>query len=888
MKRRIPTRFAARTLRLVFAIAVVASEMAVAETKDKHPNSKDTGGQSASVSQLWDELNSARSFSFDTPLRNPTVWRAMNVLRAAEQIVERFPGGLDEARARLWLAHLGESQWTQSNRARYHVILAQRILERLMRERPDMPGLATAVADAAFSPTVGLDGDAPYHQSAVRYLRSRWEAGGEDAAEAAYCLGMLLNWSSSFSDTTNERRERETLYEDLATKYPDSEWAFRARLRLPRVYHYKTVGRLLELADQYRGDASHREMLVDAALRTNFHLMQHGALRERLESSLKIIRKRERDYPHSDSRTWFPTGLPYSIAYEPWPSFYVPRNERINDTAHIRELVQKYLLSDPLGLMLGTVSFLAERDGVGMHKDPQGYREYCKIFWQQLEDTATAAQKPGALVARGMFMGPYSTADVEDARATLERLVRDFPRDRWTPVAMDALAQLAQNAKQPEQAEQWWRKLRDGFPEHPLSRLGFFELDQLDCERRSASERRDALAELEKQLPRDAVVPMLAAWHRGQTYLVEKRHDSADAEYQRLAKLPEQFFHTWWAAGGQEFKKAATSSTWNALQDRPDFDRWPTLMWQTRPQPSGPRDAHLEQVHLAEDNAAKLRAYRQYMAAVSGDPRFTSYYWQNFLKLLLSLREYDEARVWCDKWIALCRDEPMIVCQLKITLLKLDYLKRGLSVKPIDKQTAVARLHQILRDYVTALSSDVAKRDILDKEMISWLTDSWKSQIEEQLTHHGYSTPLTKWLCFSGDHPTTTLAYELVDGKRGGVALYPPYEKVLCGTFLDWIADTTGSDGSDDSVFVRDVVGDVFLLNDKRKLDSLPLPVPVRKIVFYDPDRTRIAATVDREPQRRDPPRRTIRSDCFPSRRDELWERRDGELVRSEGRGWFR
>src|SRR5207247_2368399 len=108
--------------------------------------------------------------------------------RALLGIVKQYPGGIDEARARLFLALLGERT---SVEARQEIALAQKLIEPLLNRTGPQPGLPSVAAMATQTTNGQVVKTTPFYASVMAYLTNRWNQVDTDAAEAGYRFAEL-------------------------------------------------------------------------------------------------------------------------------------------------------------------------------------------------------------------------------------------------------------------------------------------------------------------------------------------------------------------------------------------------------------------------------------------------------------------------------------------------------------------------------------------------------------------------------------------------------------------------------------------------------------------------------------------------------------------------
>lgn len=173
----------------------------------------------ADVRTLWKKADEAREFSFDAPWRRPDLWRAAHEKEALDEIVRQHPGTLHEARAHARLAALHASTWRCEHIREYQCLLAAEILDRMMKTEPGASGLAEAVGGVLRANRYDqLLGAEKFVERANAYLRTRFESGGDDAAEAGF-------FCAQFGSASNERRQ---ILRKIVTDFPDSKWALPA------------------------------------------------------------------------------------------------------------------------------------------------------------------------------------------------------------------------------------------------------------------------------------------------------------------------------------------------------------------------------------------------------------------------------------------------------------------------------------------------------------------------------------------------------------------------------------------------------------------------------------------------------------------------------------
>lgn len=825
----------------------------------------------ARVEALWKEVEQARRFSFDAPERKSGIWRASYEREALLKIVEECPGWIDEARARLRLARVGNGG--ESNRARHQVVLAQQILEGLMEHAPKTLGLMGAVAEATHRSHGFPDQSTPYYRRAHEFLDSVWRADGPDAAEAGFYLADL-----ELPKSGQDKRVEQ--YEQVAEKYPESDWGIAARLRVIRLKQrdgedFEQVEELLEFADAHAGKPLGGEALMHAAYCCGTRSVGRFRDRpesERLEKAAELYLRFAEEYPdwpeqceeywvNENERGWQQREIP-SIGWG---------GELTDDQlSKLETFCQQYFALRPYGKQSVIYGVLSGAKGFS---GDEARRRYSRVFWAEVEKLAAPALKDAALAAevRSHFYYSYSEETLAAASEALDRLIQKYPNGQHVPPVMDEVARNYIRHKRHEEAATLWRQLLREYPGHPLARVIALDLAYLEYQdavgeqdRETAEANwREALGELLKQYPDDVVVSVVAHYHRAESFARGERYEQAKAEYQDALE------------GWPALAPGGGGNICLHPVDLADLDRFAAGKMTRLNQPKRyVKDTDLYGQLNPQTPADKIRTYQEVVEKCPDSPRASDHLFR-LGRLLVSEKRYDEARRAFEKHLAQFSDHPGVMFSIRVRLLRLDYLKLGNAAEPLTQKAAVKKLVAAVREYDRAMIR-IEPEDAVGRDVMSLMQTKWPELIAEQLKEAGQPTQPRKWFLLDG---RGDLSVELFDGQRPELVLSPTYKNAFFLKGMAWhLSETLGMDQPEYSAFVKDVARQVFLFDDTGKLVKIPLHRPYCGVRFYDKQRHRVQAFVfDRHPDPHD--------DIAPV--PIYLQRSGGEWTSSDAKGWF-
>ncbi|MHC4398042.1 MAG: hypothetical protein ACYTG0_00005, partial [Planctomycetota bacterium] len=419
------------------------------ESETAKPKRALHAGPAPAASILWDEARQAAEFSFRSPRRNSNAWARAYRRRPLQEIAKRFPGGIDEARARLELAWLGSSNWRGSNRARHHVVSAQRIVTRLIDEAPHTPGLLEAAYKASLDASGLADGSTSYYRVAREFLDSRWRAGGDDAPKAGFLLGEIILSSHLTKLHFQQRVERVEQLARVAERYPESYWGLLGRVEtFPRCASKSDLEPYLKFADAHRGHPAAGVALARASSIGGYGTGTRDVddARERLELAMELQLRFAREHP---------TGVTLDDAYRArwryrqtddsrfgspgWPSIQLRRRQHCSDPTRVEALCRQYFALRPFA-SFGRAFRYTLAKAKGIYGDPEAIQKYCVQTWDRIEELASPEKRQEVLAARvhhDLYSG-WGPGDLDEARKHAERLMKEYADGSEVPAILDA------------------------------------------------------------------------------------------------------------------------------------------------------------------------------------------------------------------------------------------------------------------------------------------------------------------------------------------------------------------------------------------------------------------------------------------------------------------
>ena len=508
---------------------------------------------SAPVQELWRKVEAAGKFTFGAPWRCPMPWRIAHGLKALEEIIRNYPGGVDEAAARLRIARIPAGCQTDSGRnaAMYQTGLAQDILRKLIAKAPDTPGLAGAVADAGRAEAgFGKDWSAQsFAGDAADCLRARWKGGADDAAQAGFMLAIHF---------TSDPAARRVLLKDLSDRFPKSPWAAFAQFSIVRDDNRRPKAEDGVLPYIEFADAHQKEDIGGLSLFWAATLLGQGPWLipedqkgrdpiPRWTRAMELYLRLAKEHPELDvERMEGLLGLPpvRGITLSAFGPKFGP------DTAGFERLCQEYVSLRPGEVHDAIVGALVDMNRLraGPLAPPETHRpkvaEYLIRFWDGVEKIADPNRMEEVLLGRAWFFARVGSEgrDSTEVRRTCERMRKDYPRGRFTAPALDLLAVQAEDGKQGEEAVAHWRRLIEEHPTHPLAGPGAVHVAELDARPGGGEKWRGALADARKRFADDPVLEAAVPALRGESFEAEDFPAEAAGEYRQALKA----WHPYW------------------------------------------------------------------------------------------------------------------------------------------------------------------------------------------------------------------------------------------------------------------------------------------------------------------------------------------------------
>ena len=840
------------------------------------------------ASALWDEVERAGNFSFQSPQRKSGRWARAYRRHALLRIVEKFPGRIDEARARLELAWLGDDAWLRSNRARHQVVVAQQILQRLINETPDTEGLVEAAYKATLNSQGRPDGTTVYYRRAQEFLASRWSAGGSDAAKAAYLWGKVRVCGNQHEVVRRQRELQAGLFRVVARQYPDDYWGIYAGLRAAGVdanrhNNSPPFDAYMKLAVERPGHPLAGQSLARAAggyAGGNYALARKETVTTRLERAMELYVRLVREYPDGIE---LDRSCQTSYRYDPhrygaWddsrsgvgsvPNLRLHQGQRCLNVARTEELCLQYFAERPFANFGRAFRTLAEAKGI--HDDQDAYREYRTDCWNKVEELASPEKRQQVLAARVHFhLGSWKdAAHVEEALRHVDRLLDEYPDGPDVPAVLDTLALRHTQCKLPRSREEYWRELLDRFGQHPLARIVAFELMFAEVDRADHETSLIRLKAIRKRFPDDVVVGVVAWFLEGKNLEFQHRYDEALAAYDEAL--------LGWPAlapyGEIRFQERRVGL--DELNDPEAIKR----RIADRIEPEDYRDVRFRIQRDPQTAEEKVQVYREVLERFPDSPNHL----RNLRYLgesLAQAKRYDQSREALRECIRQSSDQPRTTLSAQLWLLKLDYLHPVRDGKPMGKEKAIGRMHEILLEHQRAMQG-VMPHDPIAQEIQEFYRRWLSSCIAWQLNQQRQPGQPDKWFVLMTSTPSNHWydppTVELFDGSMYPVVLLPTFKNALnlAGGPRSHLERPLGLRNDDESQFVDEVVREVFLLDDSGNVLALDTPRMYGPLVtFYDESRTR--ARVDSMPE----------DDVVPP--PAFLEKKNGKWVRNTGDGWF-
>lgn len=783
---------------------------------------------------LWEQVERARRFSFDSREREKEsfIWRRSYEREALLKIIEECPGDIDEARARLRLARLIR---VESNRARHHVVLAQGILTELMERAPDTPQLMPAVVRATHHAAGFPDRKTAYYQRARRFLEARWNAGGEDAAEAGYHLAELMVSRAR----TRQESEQFQQHQQVAKKYPKSRWGQASRLRVIELRWVDTrAASCLEELIQFADTCPERSLAGEALFEAGAYWAE-GTSDRRRDVPLERLQKARELY------------VRLSQQYPNWPQEW----EEYQEDEQTRFWADHFAPRFPVSGELSGSQVV------------------------EVEKPAAPEVTEAVLAARVYYhldesWGQEALAAAEE---DLGRLTREYPGGRRVPSALDAVALRSLRNKHRQRASQLWKQLLEKYADHPLARIVALDhayLEHLDSigsqdDKHPETNWRATMGQIIDRYPDDVVLRVVGHSLRAQSFSHAGRYEEAVDELNKA--LPD------WAAVAPDVGAGRVIGPHVITIDV--VGNLAAGRMNLTPGQKYVKDSELYTERKPQTRAEQILFRQEVLERCPDSPRAANYLFE-LCQLLAAEKRYDEARASFNKYIQQYPSHAAIVLAARVWLIKLDYLQLGQAAKPRSRAETVRQLQAMLEKYDKGIQR-IKPNDALGRKVMTVFGPEWPKLIAEQLRDAGYPKQPDKWFFLDGDG---RIAVDLFDGEEREVFVLPTYRNALpirgITYLIPYLSEALGLGEEGASRFVQEVVREVLLLDNAGNLLELPLPLSYSYISFYNQERTRLRT------HRAWPPRPPDPSDDIEPP-PVLLERVGQRWVPSDGDGWF-